>query len=126
MIGPRLRAGVVLLFVFSAGGLAGAAFDRHHHGPRPVVLSEAEQHEAAIAELRDVIGLDDQQMERVHAILAERQEVVQQMWEQLRPEVQSAMVDVHNEFAEVMRPEQRVLFEEWIQRRLDQSQGPHH
>lgn len=125
MMGPRVRAGAVLLFVFAAGVFAGLFFERHHWAPTSAAMSVAAEHEAAIAELKEVVGLDDEQVEQVHAILAERQQIVQHMWEQLRPEVQSAMRQVHNEIAELMRPDQRERFHDWLTRRREQSQARH-
>ena len=126
MIGHRVRAGAVVLFVFAVGVLAGIVFERHHLTPTPAAMSVAEEHEAAMAELREVLGLDDRQVAQIHAILTERQQLVQQMWEQLRPEVQSAMRQVHSEIAELLRPEQRERFHNWLTQRLEQSQGQQH
>jgi len=123
MIGQRLRAAVVLAFVFALGALAGIAYDRHHSGPLPATLSAAEVHEAAMAELREAVGLDDQQIAQIHAIMAERQEVVQQAWERLRPEVVAAMSEVHAEIAELLRPEQRQAYHEWLTHRHQETEG---
>lgn len=126
MIGSRTRAWAVLLFVFAAGVLSGVAFERHHAWPAYSVTVGAEQeHAAALAELRDAVGLDEQQMATVHTILADNQKVVQQMWEQLRPEVQMAMQQVHAQIAELLRPEQQERFHEWLMKRRDRAQGLH-
>jgi len=114
----RILAGLVLASVFVLGAVVGVAIDRHHYLTlAPAEISAEEMHAAAMAELRDEIGLDDEQIERVHAILASRQELVQELWEQLRPELQAAMQDVHEEIAELLRPEQLGRFHEWLQRR---------
>jgi hypothetical protein len=125
MMGPRVRAGVVLLFVFALGVLIGTAFERHRSAPPLATMSAAEEHEAAMVELREVVGLDDEQVAQVHAILAERQQIVQQTWEQFRPEVQAAMRQVHIEIAKLLRPDQRERFHDWLTRRREQSQGRH-
>ena len=121
MMGQRIRAGVVLLFVFALGALSGIVFERHRTVPTPVTLSVVEEHAAAIAELRQVLGLDDRQVAQIHAILAERQQVVQLTWEQLRPEVQSAMRQVHVEIAELLRPDQREAYHDWLTRSREQG-----
>lgn len=126
MMGPRVRAGAVLLFVFAAGVFSGLFFERHHWAPTSAAMSTAAEHEAAIAELKEVVGLDDEQVEQVHAILAERQQIVQHMWEQLRPEVQSAMRRVHTEIAELLRPDQRPAFHDWLTRRRELGQDHQH
>ncbi len=121
MIAPRVRAGLVLLFVFTAGGVAGMAVERHHSIQLHGALSAADEHEAALTDLRQALDLDERQTEQIHAIMAERQQIVQSMWEQLRPEVQSAMRDVHTEIAALLRPDQQARFHDWILERRDQS-----
>ena len=68
MIGPRTRAGMVLLFTLAVGVVAGITLERHHLG-LPEAFSEADEHAAAMAELREIVGLDDRQLEQVHADL---------------------------------------------------------
>lgn len=117
MTGQRVLAGLVLMSVFSLGALVGVFIDRHHTLPHPGAVSPDEVHEAAIAELRDEIGLDEEQIRQIHAIMASRQQLVQRVWEQLRPELTAAMHDVHTEIAELLRPEQRERFRAWLERR---------
>ena len=123
MIGSWTRAGVALLFVFASGVFAGIFFDRHHWVHTPAGVSAADVHEAAMSQLREVLGLDDRQVEQINAIMAEHQQVVQHAWETLRPEVQSAMRGVHAEIAEVLRPEQRELFHDWLIRYGEQNEA---
>ena len=123
MIGQRLVAGVVLASVFSLGALSGIFYDRHISGPRPTEISGAELHEAAMAELQEALGLDERQIEQIHAVLAGRQQLVQQVWEQVRPEVQNAMREIHIEIAELLRPEQRERYHEWLNRQHADSQA---
>ena len=123
MIGQRLVAGVVLASVFTLGALSGVFYDRHVSGPRPAELSGAEMHEAAMAELQEALDLDERQIEQIHAVLAGRQELVQHVWEQVRPQVQSAMREIHIEIAELLRPEQRQRYHEWLNRQHADSQA---
>ncbi len=123
MIGQRLIAGVVLASVFSLGALAGIFYDRHISGPRPTELSGAEMHEAAMAELQEALGLDEGQIEQIHAVLAGRQQLVEQAWEQVRPEVLNAMREIHVEIAALLRPEQRVRYHEWLNQQHADSQA---
>jgi len=90
MIGPRVRAGAVLLCVFAAGALAGTAVERHQLGRVAASVSLLGEGEVAITELRAFLDLDDEQVAQIHAILADNQHTVQLMWEQFRPEVQAA------------------------------------
>ena len=77
-------------------------------------MSPEEEHRAAMAELRELLELDDEQVEQIRAIVARRQRIVQGAWEQLRPELQEEMQRVHIDIAELLRPEQRVRFHEWL------------
>jgi len=125
MMRQRIVAGVVLLFVFVLGALAGVFVERHHHhsASQSGGLSAEEVHETAMAELQEVLGLDEGQIEQIHAVLAQHQQLVQHAWEQIRPGVQNAMREVHAEIAELLRPEQRERYHEWLSRQRDESQG---
>jgi Spy/CpxP family protein refolding chaperone len=125
MIGNKVRAGLALLFTFVAGALAGVFFERHRADQALSALSAGEMHEAAMAELREAVDLDDRQIEQIQAVMAERQEVVQRVWEQLRPEVVNAMQEVHADIAELLRPDQRQRFNEWLIRRHEEDQEEH-
>jgi len=123
MMGPRVRAGGVLLFIFALGVLAGVAYERHFVARPLLTMSAADEHEAAITELRELLDLDEEQVAQIHRILAERQQLVQRKWEELRPEVQNAMRQVHTDIGELLHPDQRGRFHEWlIQRRKQHLQ----
>ena len=121
----RIVAGVVLLFVFVLGALAGVFVERHHRHSvsQSAGLSAEEVHETAMAELQETLGLDEVQLEEIHAVLARHQQLVQHAWEQIRPGVQNAMREVHAEIAELLRPEQRERYHEWLSRQRDESEG---
>lgn len=127
MIGPRVRAGVVLLGVFTAGALAGTGFERHHLGRMAASMSLLGEQEVAITELRKFLDLDDEQVAQIAAILAANQETVQLMWEEFRPAVQTAMRKVHTQIADLLRPDQVSRFHAWIMRHGTgpESQGLH-
>ena len=120
MMGQKLMATVVLVSVFSLGAVTGIFFDRHHAISLDHSLSPGELHEAAMAEMVDVLRLDDQQLERIHNILMDRQELVQRAWERMRPQVSEAMAEVHAEIAEVLTPEQVVRYHEWLEKQRQQ------
>ncbi len=120
MMGPRLRAGGVLLFFFALGLLAGVAYERHFAIHPPATMSAAEESEAAMTELQELLELDEEQVAQIQAILAESQQTVQHKWEQFRPEVQEAMRQVHLDIAELLRPNQRKLFHNWLMGRRDE------
>jgi len=116
-MGTGIRAGAVLLFVFAAGALAGMVFERHHGFSTPATRSAVEEHEAAMAELTEALGLDHDQMEQIHAIMVEHQHVVQLKWEELRPEVQEAMRQVHSAIADILHADQIPRFHDWLRNR---------
>lgn len=124
MMAARVRAAAVLLCVLGAGILLGVFVERHHFSARPAHSSAAAEHAAALADLAAYVDLDQEQMAKVHAIMSERREVVQKLWEQLRPEVQTAVRDVHEEIAEVLRPDQRRRYHDWLMRRAEREHGP--
>jgi len=118
-MGPKTVAAVVLVSVFALGAVAGIAVHGHlgaplHGAPHETPTSAAELHEAAMRELRVQLELTDEQIAAINAIVARRQETVQRTWEQLRPEVQEAMRDVHEEIAALLNPDQAARFHEWL------------
>jgi hypothetical protein len=115
VISPAVRATGALVCVFALGVLTGVAFERHSGERRAVVAVGAiADHEARMAELQEFLGLDEEQVRQIDDLMARRQATVQLMWERLRPEVQTAMQDVHAEITELLRPEQRALFHDWL------------
>jgi hypothetical protein len=121
MSSQGLRAAVVLAFVFALGALTGIFVDRHHLAPASTGLSAEAVHNAAMSELRAALDLDEEQMDQIHGILARHQDEVQQAWETLRPELQTAMQGVHFEIAELLRPDQRTRYHEWLSERQRQA-----
>jgi len=123
MMKQRIVAGVVLLFVFVLGALAGVFVERHHYHSvsRSEGLSAEEVHAVAMAEMQKALELDAEQIEQIHAVLARHQQHVQRVWEQVRPQVQSAMHEVHAEIAELLRPEQRELYHLWLTEQSQES-----
>jgi Spy/CpxP family protein refolding chaperone len=120
-----VRAAAVLLFVFALGALSGVAFERHHASRTPArtSFSPRDEHAARMAELRDYLELDDEQVARIEAVLHKHREAVHRSWQKLRPEVQSAMHDVHNEIAQLLPPSQRKRFHEWLLERHEEEHG---
>ena len=120
----RLTAAVVLLLVFALGALTGTIIERHRSTRPPKLMSAEEEHKAAMAELRDILDLDDEQVAQIYDILHKHRGVVERTWEELRPEVQQAMQQVHIEIGEMLRPDQRKKFHQWLMERRNQSHEP--
>jgi Spy/CpxP family protein refolding chaperone len=125
MTGQRVTAGLVLLSVFSLGAFVGVFIDRHRAPRVSAGVSPNDIHEAAMAELRDELGLDEEQIRQIHLIMANRQQLVERVWEQLRPELVAAMNEVHVEIAALLRPEQRERFHAWLEQRRLEAVIPH-
>ena len=123
-----VRAGAVLLVVFAAGVLAGVVLQRHHSVPPVAAMSAAEEHEAAMAEMTEALALDQDQVAQIHAIMVQHQNVVQLKWEELRPEVQAAMGQVHAAIADILHDDQISRFHRWLSHRREQhvsNPAPH-
>ena len=86
---------------------------------------EAAHHEAALRDLRQSVGLDDEQMQRVHEIFARNQGVVRAAWRAVQPEIEIAMEKVHREVADLLEPEQRRRYHDWLMARRGQSATAH-
>ena len=123
--GQRTRAATVLGCVFLVGALAGIAFDRHHFGTGATRGAD-DEHNKAMRQLRNVVGLDDDQIEEVHHILGRHRETVHEAWMKLRPDLSEAMREVHTEIADLLRPEQRARFHEWLSERTARGEVPTH
>lgn len=116
-MGTKLRAGLVLLFVFSAGVLSGILFEHWRADQPSLGVSPLEAHQAAMAELKETLQLDDEQTAQIHSILAENHQAVQRLWQQFRPQVHEAMQRVHLEIAELLNSDQRQRYHEWLMKR---------
>jgi hypothetical protein len=123
MMGQRIWAGTAQLCVLSLGTFAGVFFERHHAVPQSPDSTAAQLHDTAMSELDELLGLDDEQIEQFHAVLAGRQELVQNAWEQVRPQVTAAMRDIHTDIGELLRPDQRRLYHEWLNRQREEDDG---
>lgn len=89
--------------------------------PDVTQISEAEHagtarahHEASLRDLQKTVGLDEAQMEQVHAVFARNQRVVQAAWQTVQPQIEIAMEKVHREVADLLRPEQRGAYHQWL------------
>jgi len=122
-LAPRIGAAVVIVAVFVAGVFTGLTLERWHGGGHSGSTDTATgDHVAALEQMRDALELSDEQMEGIHAILAEHQDVVHRMWEQFRPSVQSTMREVHEEIQELLTPQQRARFHEWLTEHFDAAE----
>jgi hypothetical protein len=111
---PLTRAVVALGCVFAFGAGIGMVLQHHVFEAHGASSSGQRLHDATMGELRHRLHLDDEQVEQIDAMFAEHQETVHHIWSQMRPEVETAMQRVHAEIGELLRPDQRQLFHEWL------------
>ncbi|NKB87263.1 MAG: hypothetical protein GKS06_03460 [Acidobacteria bacterium] len=127
MTGLGVRAAGALLCVFVLGVVTGLAIERHLVArPTVTLIAGAGEHDRRMGELRDALDLDEAQVDEINALVATHQTAVQVLWEQLRPEVQAAMQDVHLEISELLRPEQRERFHDWLMSHQEAAAEGHH
>ena len=70
--------------------------------------------EEFVRKLETEIGLTTGQREQVHAIIAEGQARNKDIWDRITPELRREMVDTQKRIREILTPEQRLKFEEFI------------
>ena len=97
---------------------------READGPAIAHDAARAHHEAALEDLRESVGLDDAQIEQVHAVFARHQSIVQDAWQAVQPQIEIAMEKVHREIAELLRPDQRVRYHDWLVARRG-GEDPH-
>lgn len=105
---PRAWPAAALLAVtFSAGAMAGIAYDRHFVHRHDVMLVGSPQ---VMAHLTQQLQLDSAQQAAVSAIFARHQGAVDSVWRALQPHVGATLDSVHREMMAVLRPDQQALF----------------
>lgn len=111
---PHVRSAILgAVSLFALGAATGVTVDRHLHAP-PGPMLHIEQHERALAHLRDRLHLDAAQLHAIDSVVRGHQEAVDRAWGNLRPQVNSAIDSVHAHIESLLRPEQREAFQEWL------------
>jgi hypothetical protein len=100
----QLRAALVILAIFLAGGVAGAGVSRALPAAEPDALPPFPARE---------IGLDPQQAGRVKAILEKHKPRMDALMDEFVPRVRAIAEDVEREIDGVLTPEQRARLEEY-------------
>lgn len=107
----RLLSAVLLVVVFAAGALVGAAADRalepRSHGRH--------RHEA---EILDRLQLDGRQKAEVEKILERRRTEAAKMWSEVKPRLNQVVAGTRRDLARVLTPAQlteydRLMAERW-------------
>ena len=116
----RLSAFISLMLVFLSGALVGAFAHRLYmvnsvtavkQGPPRMTPEEFRKHQ--IEELRQKVGLDDQQIAKYNAILDETRQQFDQMHDRMNAEGRRIHDQQVAKVSEILRPEQRPLYEKW-------------
>jgi hypothetical protein len=108
-----------LLVVGALIGLVGHHFVLGDEGPQPV--ADADAHRAAIPVFAQALGLDDDQVTSVEAILSRHQTVVTEAWAALHARLQTSADSAHGEIEALLSAEQRDKFAEWMGRQHPSS-----
>jgi len=119
----RLSAFISLLLVFLSGALVGAVAHRLYMvnsvtavrpgQPKGPHMSPEEFRKRQVEEMRQKVGLDDQQIAQYNAIL----DSTRQEFEQVRDKFNNEGRRIHDQQVEkvnaILRPDQRPLYEKW-------------
>jgi Spy/CpxP family protein refolding chaperone len=121
-VSPRrvwLLATVALLLTFVAGSLAGAAWERWHHGPG---RRHGERHLGERMKAR--YGLSDEQARRVEAIVQKRRPRVDSLMATVQPRLRAMFDSTNAEIRVVLTPEQRAKFDRDQEHRRREHRPP--
>jgi len=131
----RMRGVIGALSLIVLGAFLGMVTDRivfaHVGDFEPVdegstIAVASVTHRSAMVSFRQVLQLDDDQIEAIHEILMQHQALVNEAWEHTRAQLQTEIDSVHEEIRVLLSPEQQDLFARWIERHGDPAmRGPH-
>jgi hypothetical protein len=116
-LGPRTTIGLLVVVNLLVGGVGAVAIDRtffRTEVPRP------HQKGQFFALLRRELGLDDQQTEKVRAILDARRPDCQRIMSESRERIDAFHAETDAELAKVLRPDQVARLAE-IRRQRDRE-----
>jgi hypothetical protein len=112
-----LRGLVGALSLLVVGGLMGMVGHRFVLGERGAhTISRVSSYEAAIPAFAEALGLTQEQVAEVEAILSRHQAVVTEAWGILHARLQASADSAHSEIAELLSEQQRAMFEGWMKR----------
>lgn len=123
----RLSAFVSLMLVFLSGALVGAVGYRLYivnsvnavkqQAKQPPRLSPEEARKRQVEDLRQRVGLDDQQVAQYNAILDDTRQQFDRLHDQLHDRLNTEGRAIHDQQVAkvyaILRPEQRPLYEKW-------------
>lgn len=110
------------------GAVLGIAADRTLHAPgarniladhTAALVDHAAElreslHESALSDFEEHLHLDENQRRSIDSLFRRHQGSVDEAWETLRPQVESAVDSVHMHIESILRPDQREAFREWL------------
>lgn len=118
----HLRGAVGALSILVVGFLLGMVTDRvvvaHEGGVGLHTVATGAIHEEAMVSFREVLDLEDHQLQQIHEILMRSQGQVDGAWAELREEIHTSIQGVHDEIRGILNEEQQALFEEWLHRHV--------
>jgi Spy/CpxP family protein refolding chaperone len=118
-----MLATAALLLAFVAGGLSGAAWERHQAAQRAANAPPRDE-ETFGERMKRRYGVNDAQATRLEAIVAKRRPRMDSVMATVQPEVRAAFDSTSAELREVLTPEQRVKFDREQARRRRSGRFP--
>lgn len=118
-----MLATAALLLAFVAGGLSGAAWERHQVAQRTEKVPPPDE-ESFGDRMKRRYGVNDDQATRLEAIAAKRRPRMDSVMATVQPEVRAAYDSTSAELREVLTPEQRVKFDREQARRRRSGRFP--
>jgi Spy/CpxP family protein refolding chaperone len=109
----KARAVLGALSLIVLGAVLGIALDRHLHssdGRGPT----AALHDMTMSSLDERLDLTAEQRRQIDSIVGARHNSLRNAWQMLHSQLGAAVDTVHAEVEDVLTPEQRIAFREWL------------
>ncbi len=108
-----IRAFIGAFALTALGFTMGIATDRLWLTDSAEVETPEEARDRLLNDLQTTVGLNDDQLQSVHIILSQNQEVISSAWENVQPQLSAAVDSVWAQINAVLDPEQAEKFHHW-------------
>ena len=119
----RLRPILIATLLVLTGGVLALLLERiivqHAAG------STAAAHDSVVAHMDSTLRLTRAQRDSIHAIFAHHQSTVDSAWRSINHRMHATIDSVHRQMEQVLEPDQRRAFHEWM-RRQHAARGVRH
>ena len=110
------KAFIGALALTGLGFSLGVATDRFWLSGSVPAESQEEVRGRLLADLQATVGLSEEQLTSVHMIFSRYQVVISAAWEDMQPQLESALDSVFAQINDVLDPDQVEMFHHWFQR----------